>query len=154
MGCIYACFWTSWARSKDTVLLYPTQWCSVKYTKAQPHVEDACTGQRTPDTRTDLRDWTCQSPCSSLKVHSQLELCMQGILLYILAPLSYLSRAVPQSFFRSSHPALKSSETPPNKTVFSTFRVFIFFINNGQFASMIPGKGKQVNINVNKYIFF
>ena len=42
--------------------------CTVKYTKAQPLVEDACTCQCTPDTWTNLRDWTWELMFASLKV--------------------------------------------------------------------------------------
>ena len=38
----YACFQTSWARNQCKVLMYSIQDCAVKYTKAQPLVEDAC----------------------------------------------------------------------------------------------------------------
>ena len=48
------CFWTFWAWNKDTVLLYSIQYRIVKYTKAQPLVEDARTWQYTPDTWTNV----------------------------------------------------------------------------------------------------
>ena len=49
--CFHACFWTSWIWNKDTALLYSTQCCTVKYTRAQPLVVDACKWQCTPDTK-------------------------------------------------------------------------------------------------------
>lgn len=131
--------------------MYPIQCCSVKYTKAQARVEDARMGRCTPDTRANLRDWTCRSPSLPLKVHNLNFACSRCYCTSWL--LSYFLTAVPQSYFRNSHKALRSPESPLNKTVFSIFRVLIFFINNGQFASMIPGKGKLMNTNVNKLIF-
>ena len=50
----YACFWTSWDWNKNIVLLYSMQYCIVKYTKAQPVVEDACMWQCTPNTWTNM----------------------------------------------------------------------------------------------------
>ena len=38
--CFYTSFWTSWAWNKDSVLLYSRQYCAVKYTKAQPLLDD------------------------------------------------------------------------------------------------------------------
>ena len=75
--CFYAYFQTSWAWNKDTVLLYSIWYCTVKYTKAQPLVEDSCTWQCTPDTWTNLRDWTCELTFTSLKVHN-LKVRMEG----------------------------------------------------------------------------
>ena len=37
------CFWTFWPRSEDTELLSSVQFCTVKYTKAQPLADDPCT---------------------------------------------------------------------------------------------------------------
>ena len=70
-------FQTSWAWNKDTVLLYSLQYCTVKYTKAQPLVEDAHTWQCTPDTWTNFRDWICEHTFTSLKVRS-LKVRMSG----------------------------------------------------------------------------
>ena len=94
----------------------------------------------TRHTRANLHDWTCRSPSLPLKVHNLNFACSGSYCTSWL--LSYFLTAVPQSYFRSSHKALKFPESPLNKTVSSIFRVLIFFINNGQFASMIPGKGK------------
>ena len=68
--CFYTCFQTSWAWNKDTVLPYSIQYCTVQYTKAQPLVGGARTWQCTPDTWTNLHDWTCERMFTSLKVHN------------------------------------------------------------------------------------
>ena len=62
----HTCFQTSWAWSKDTALLCSVQYYTVKYTKARPLVEDACTWQCVPDPCTNL----CECTLTSLKVCS------------------------------------------------------------------------------------
>ena len=76
--CFYSCFLACWAWNKDTVPLYSTQYCIVKYTKAQPVTEDARTWQCTPDTWTNYRDCTRKCTFTSLNVH-HLEVRMQGL---------------------------------------------------------------------------
>ena len=76
--CFYACFWTSWAWNKDTVLLYSIQYCTVKYTKAQPSLEDAYAWQCA---WTNSHDRTCEHTFSLLE-SSQLEGLYVADLLY------------------------------------------------------------------------
>ena len=66
--CFYACFQTSWAWNKGAVLLYSTQYCTIKHTKAQSLGEDAHVRQCAPDTWTNLHDWTCKCMFASLKI--------------------------------------------------------------------------------------
>ena len=68
---------TSWAWHKDAVLLCCVQRCTVKYTRAQPPVEDARMWQCTPDTWTTLHDRACRHTVASLQVHN-LQVRMQG----------------------------------------------------------------------------
>ena len=68
-------FQTSWAWNK--LLHCCTLHSIVKYTKAQPLVEDACTWQRTLDTWTNVCDWTGKRTFTSLKV-CDLKIRMQG----------------------------------------------------------------------------
>ena len=58
--CFYACFWTFWTWNKDAVLLYSVWYSTVKYTEAQPLVEDTGKWQCMLDMWTDLCDWTCE----------------------------------------------------------------------------------------------
>ena len=84
----------AWAWDKDTVLLYSIHYCTVKYTKAQPLVDDAHTWQCTPDTWTNLRDWTCERTFASLKVHN-LKVRMQGTYcIHILSFLTWLATVI------------------------------------------------------------
>ena len=75
--CFYTCFRTSWAWHKDAVLLCCVQRCTVKYTRAQPPVEDARMWQCTPDTWTTLHDRACRHTVASLQVHN-FQVRMQG----------------------------------------------------------------------------
>ena len=58
--CCYTGFWTSWARNKDSALLCCIQFCTVRHTKAQPPVEDACVWPCMPDMGTSVAEWTCK----------------------------------------------------------------------------------------------
>ena len=70
--CFYACFWTSWAWNKDTVLLYTVLYS--KYAKALALVEDTHMLKCTPDTWTN--SWLdMRTHVRILKAHN-LKVCM------------------------------------------------------------------------------
>ena len=75
-------FWTSWARSEESVLRYSMQHCTVTCTKAQPLVENACVWQCMPDTWTNFCDGTCKRTFASLKIQTWTFLCRGFTVLY------------------------------------------------------------------------
>ena len=63
----YACSWTSLDCNKNIVLLYFMQYCIVKFTKAQPAIEDACMWQCYTKHMNQQHDWTSECTFASLK---------------------------------------------------------------------------------------